>query len=45
MFVGAPNGGIWTTRNGGSSWQPLTDNKISMSISSVAFDPTNAGQS
>jgi hypothetical protein len=42
MFVGATNGGIWTTRNGGSSWQPLTDNKISMSISSVAFDPTDA---
>ena len=42
MFVGATNGGIWTTRNGGSSWQPLTDNKISMSISSLAFDPTDA---
>ena len=41
MFVGTPNGGIWVTRNGGSSWTPLTDNKVSLSISSVAFDPTN----
>ena len=42
MFVGATNGGIWETRNGGSSWQPLTDNKTSLSVSSLAYDPTNA---
>jgi hypothetical protein len=42
MFVGATNGGIWETRNGGASWQPRTDNRVSLSISSIADDPTNA---
>jgi autotransporter-associated beta strand protein len=44
MFVGATNGGIWVTRNGGSSWQPLTEKKLSLSISSLAYDPTDANR-
>ena len=42
MFVGATNGGIWTTRNGGSSW--AADRQQDLDVdSSVAFDPTDAG--
>ncbi|MBS0603673.1 MAG: autotransporter-associated beta strand repeat-containing protein, partial [Verrucomicrobia bacterium] len=41
LFIGACNGGIWRTTNFGSTWTPLTDNKNSLSISSIAFDPTD----
>jgi len=41
IFIGAPNGGIWVTRDGGASWKPLSDKNTSLSISSLAFDPTD----
>ena len=27
MFIGSPNGGIWETTNGGTTWTPLTDHQ------------------
>jgi autotransporter-associated beta strand protein len=44
MYVGGTNGGIWVTRNGGASWTPLSDKQRSLSIASLAFDPTDAGR-
>src|SRR5262245_15057725 len=41
LFVGTPWGGIWKTSNGGASWKPLTDKQASLSIASLAFDPTD----
>jgi hypothetical protein len=41
IYVGSPNGGIWKTTNGGTSWTPLIDQKASLSIASLAFDPTD----
>ena len=41
IFVGSPNGGIWVTSNNGASWKPLTDNQASLSIASLALDPTD----
>ena len=41
MFLGSPNGGIWRTNNGGTSWVSLTDNQASLSIASLALDPTD----
>jgi autotransporter-associated beta strand protein len=41
MYIGATNGGVWMTRNGGASWTPLSDNQRSLSIASLAVDPTN----
>jgi autotransporter-associated beta strand protein len=41
MFIGGVNGGIWRTTNGGASWTPLTDNQASLSIASLALDPTD----
>src|SRR5262252_9008941 len=41
LFVGTPWGGIWKTTNGGTTWTPLTDKQASLSISSLAFDPTD----
>jgi len=42
MYAGGTNGGIWVTRNGGASWTPLSDKQRSLSIASLAFDPTDA---
>ena len=42
MFIGGVNGGIWRTTDGGASWKALTDNQASLSIASLAFDPTDA---
>ena len=44
MYVGGTNGGIWVTRNGGASWTPLSDKQRSLSIASLAFDPTDASR-
>ncbi len=41
MFIGGVNGGIWRTMNGGASWTALTDNQASLSIASLALDPTD----
>jgi len=40
LFVGTPGGGIWKTTDGGTTWKALTDNQASLSIASLAFDPT-----
>jgi outer membrane autotransporter protein len=42
IFVGSANGGIWVTNNGGTTWSPLTDKQASLSIASLALDPTDA---
>jgi photosystem II stability/assembly factor-like uncharacterized protein len=41
MWVGAPNGGVWKTDNGGQSWRPLTDHLPSIGVSDIAVDPKN----
>jgi outer membrane autotransporter protein len=43
IYIGTPNGGVWTTSDGGSTWKPLTDNQASLSISSFDIDPTDKG--
>src|SRR6266508_388045 len=50
IYIGAAEGGVWKTRDGGGSWIPLTDTqlvrtqwtglaKATMSIGSLAIDP------
>jgi hypothetical protein len=41
MFIGSPNGCIWRTSNGGTTWTPLTNNQGSLSIASLGLDPTD----
>jgi hypothetical protein len=51
-FIGTTNGGIWKSTNFGStptagtapSWQPLTDQYPSLSISCIAFSPLDSSQ-
>jgi hypothetical protein len=51
IYLGAAEGGVWKTRDGGVSWIPLTDTqlvrtqstgsvKATMSIGALAIDPT-----
>jgi outer membrane autotransporter protein len=39
IFAGSVNGGVWVTRNGGTTWTPLTDKQASLSVASLALDP------
>jgi outer membrane autotransporter protein len=41
IFVGAVNGGIWKTIDGGAIWTPLTDLQRSLSIGALGFDLSN----
>ena len=42
LYLGATNGGVWGSTNGGASWQPLTDGQASLSVGALAVDPTNS---
>ncbi len=41
VYVGAAQGGVWKSINGGESWAPLTDNQPSLAMGVVAIDPKN----
>ena len=39
VYIGAANGGVWKTTDGGNSWTPLTDNMQSLAMGALAIDP------
>jgi hypothetical protein len=43
VFIGAAQGGVWKTIDGGATWQPLTDSQASLAMGAlaIAIDPTN----
>ncbi len=41
MWVGAANGGLWKSTNGGASWTTNTDLLPNISIADIAIDPSN----
>jgi uncharacterized protein (TIGR03437 family) len=41
VYVGAADGGVWQTTNGGTTWTALTDQQPSMAIGALAIDPEN----
>lgn len=43
VFIGAAEGGVWKTTNGGATWLPLTDAQDSLAIGAlaIAIDPSN----
>ncbi len=41
IWVGAPDGGLWKTTNGGTSWTTNTDQLPTIGVSDVAIDPSN----
>ena len=41
MYVGAPDGGVWRTLDGGATWTPIFDFQPTVSVGDVAIDPGN----
>lgn len=44
VFIGAAQGGVWKTTDGGVIWQALTDSQASLAMGAlaIAIDPTNS---
>jgi len=42
MWIGTPDGGLWKSTNGGTSWTTNTDQLTVIGCSDVAIDPTNS---
>lgn len=38
VYIGAAEGGVWKTTDGGVSWTPLTDNQASLASGAIAID-------
>ncbi len=41
IFVGAADGGVWKSTDGGTTWAPKTDATPTTSIGALAIDPTD----
>lgn len=41
VLIGASSGGIWRSSDGGTTFAPVTDNHVDLSVSSIAFAPSN----
>jgi photosystem II stability/assembly factor-like uncharacterized protein len=41
IYIGAAEGGVWKTIDGGINWAPLTDDQPSLANGSIALDPQN----
>ncbi len=41
IFIGAPQGGLWKSTEGGNSWEVLTDNQATLGVSSIIINADN----
>jgi photosystem II stability/assembly factor-like uncharacterized protein len=41
IWVGSPTGGLWKTKDGGTTWYTTTDSLPSLGISDIVLDPDN----
>ena len=41
LYVGAASGGVWKSRDGGASFEPIFDKQSSQSIGAITVDPSN----
>jgi photosystem II stability/assembly factor-like uncharacterized protein len=44
LFVGAASGGVWRSRDGGTTFKPVFDKMPVQSIGAIAIDPSSDGQ-
>lgn len=44
IWVGAANGGLWRSGNGGTTWTTNTDFLPNLSVSDIAINPTNTNE-
>lgn len=42
IYIGSPAGGLWKTTNGGNTWEPLTDDFMSLGVTGIAINPSNS---
>jgi photosystem II stability/assembly factor-like uncharacterized protein len=42
IYIGTPDGGVWKSTNGGSTWLPKFDNQATLSVGDIAIDPNNS---
>jgi uncharacterized protein (TIGR03437 family) len=42
VYVGAAEGGVWKSTDGGSTWTALTDAQASLANGAIALDPSNS---
>src|SRR5438034_2663156 len=40
-LIGAADGGVWGSFDGGTTWTPLTDDQASLAMGVIAFAPSN----
>jgi len=41
LFAGGISGGLWESKNGGSSWSAISDHNISMAVTCITQNPFN----
>ena len=41
IFIGSASGGVWRSRDGGTTFKPVFDKQPSLSIGSIAIDPSD----
>ena len=41
VYIATNDGGVWKTTDGGTSWVPKTDYRLSLSMGALALDPGN----
>src|SRR5205814_6167649 len=41
VYVGAAQGGVYRSLDGGATWTPLMDNALTLAIGAIAIDPLN----
>ena len=42
IYIGTPDGGVWKSSTGGTSWAPLFDSQPTLSVGDVAVDPNDS---
>jgi photosystem II stability/assembly factor-like uncharacterized protein len=42
LYIGAAQGGVWKSVDGGASWLALTDRECSLAMGSIVIDPVDA---
>jgi hypothetical protein len=41
LYIATADGGVWRTRDGAATWEPLTDGQATLSGSSILLDPNS----